>query len=317
MSENLGIEHYLASGELPDDPAILEKLYKEASGSNDNGEQVVDEQSSSASTGAAASQQTAAVSEDEQRADGILSKNGKHVIPYDVLEAERQQKMEAQRTADQLKAEIERLKQNPAGSTTQDSLSVFNGMSEEELSELQEYFPAQYEAIKSQQAALLEANKKLSTFEQQEAAKRADLEAEAAKTAQQEIDNNPLLSHWQRNNPEIFRECCEMDDKIRSNPANAELSLTERFDRVAKYMATVYGNPIAGMGERSQQPGTKTPAKEAADPMPLYSLSDLPTGEAPEASERQRLEDADPTEIANRLMGMSEDQRAAFLNNLG
>lgn len=85
MSENLGIEHYLASGELPDDPAILEKLYKEASGSNDNGEQVVDEQSSSASTGAAASQQTAAVSEDEQRADGILSKNGKHVIPYDVL----------------------------------------------------------------------------------------------------------------------------------------------------------------------------------------------------------------------------------------
>jgi hypothetical protein len=326
---SLGIEHYLESGEVPNDPETLAKLFQEATTGEAESEPdkkgVEDEKASSAAPGASESGE-ADKGKDEERADGIASKNGKHIIPYDVLETERQQKIEAQRRADELQAEIDRLKNNPNGSATQADLPVFNSMTEEQLEELKEFFPAQYEAIVAQQAAVLAANAviaeakgKLSTYEQQEAAKRAELEREAAKSAQAEIDNNPLLSHWQRNNPEIFKECCELDDKLRANPANANLTITERFTKVANAMKEIYGNPVQQQdsGKQEDQKVDKKTEAKPDKPMPFYSLSDIPGGEAPEASERQRLEDANSVELGNRFMSMTEDQRAAFLNSLG
>jgi hypothetical protein len=325
---SLGIEHYLESGEVPNDPELLAKLFQEATtgeAESESDKKGVEEESSSAAPGASESGE-ADKGKDEERADGIASKNGKHIIPYDVLETERQQKIEAQRRADELQAEIERLKNNPTGSTTQADLPVFNSMTEEQLAELKEFFPDQYEAIVAQQAAALAANAviaeargKLSTYEQQEAARRAEQAREAGKAAQAEIDNNPMLSFWQRNSPEIFAYCCKADDDLREDPETASLSITERFARVANMAAAKYGNPVQQQDSGKQEEAKvdkKTEAKPDK-PMPFYSLSDIPGGEAPEASERQRLEDANSVELGNRFMSMTEDQRAAFLNSLG
>jgi hypothetical protein len=310
---------YLESGEVPNDPEILAKLYQEATAGEAEESSSSEQDEAGKTAGAASGAGTQASTEagesktPEKEPDGILAKDGKHVISYDVLKSERQARQEAQQRLREMEAEIERLK-NPA-STQQPSLA-FKTMTDEQIQELKDYFPEQYEAIASQQAAMVAANQKLSLFEQEEQKRLAEEQQKVALTVQEEIDNNPILSHWQRNSPEIWAECVEMDNRLRANPATANLSMTERFAKVAAAMSQIYETPIKADAEK-QQSSTKTaPAPTQQKPI-INSLSDIPGGEAPEASERQRLEDASSAEIGDRFMKMTEDQRNAYLNSLG
>jgi hypothetical protein len=310
---------YVESGELPpNDPELLAKLFEQAT--TGNAEEVAIEQDEAGKTASAASGANGAATEatkegepktPEKEPDGILAKDGKHVISYDVLKSERQARQEAQQRLKEMEVELERLK-NPV-STQQPS---FKTMTEEQIQELKDYFPEQYEAIASQQAAFLASQQRLSQYEQQEQKRLAEEQQRVVLTVQEEIDNNPILSHWQRNSPEIWAECVEMDNRLRANPATANLTMTERFAKVAAAMSQIYETPFKADAEK-QQSSTKTaPAPTQQKPI-INSLSDIPGGEAPEASERQRLEDSSSAEIGDRFMKMTEDQRNAYLNSLG
>jgi hypothetical protein len=314
---------YLESGEVPNDPEILAKLYQEATAGEAEESSSSEQDEAGKTAGAASGAGTQASTEagesktPEKEPDGILAKDGKHVISYDVLKSERQARQEAQQRLREMEAEIERLK-NPA-STQQPSLA-FKVMTEEQIQELKDYFPEQYEAIASQQAAMVAANQKLSLFEQEEQKRLAEEQQKVALTVQEEIDNNPILSHWQRNSPALWGECVNLDNELRAKPEYANLSMTDRFAEVARQMLERV-NPMQKTVEadagKQQQSSTKTaPAPTQQKPI-INSLSDIPGGEAPEASERQRLEDSSSAEIGDRFMKMTEDQRNAFLNGLG
>jgi hypothetical protein len=160
---------YLESGEVPNDPEILAKLYQEATVGEAEESSSSEQDEAGKTAGAASGAGTQASTEagesktPEKEPDGILAKDGKHVISYDVLKSERQARQEAQQRLREMEAEIERLK-NP-GTTQQPSLA-FKTMTDEQIQELKDYFPEQYEAIASQQAAMVAANQKLSLFEQ-------------------------------------------------------------------------------------------------------------------------------------------------------
>jgi hypothetical protein len=308
---------YLESGEVPSDPEILAKLYQEATAGEAEESSSSEQDEAGKTAGAASGAGTQASTEadesktPEKEPDGILAKDGKHVISYDVLKSERQARQEAQQRLKEMEVELERLK-NPV-STQQPS---FKTMTEEQIQELKDYFPEQYEAIASQQAAFLASQQRLSQYEQQEQKRLAEEQQRVVLTVQEEIDNNPILSHWQRNSPEIWAECVEMDNRLRANPATANLTMTERFAKVAAAMSQIYETPFKADAEK-QQSSTKTaPAPTQQKPI-INSLSDIPGGEAPEASERQRLEDSSSAEIGDRFMKMTEDQRNAYLNSLG
>lgn len=312
---------YVESGELPpSDPELLAKLFEQATTGNAEEGEVIeqDEAGKTASATSGAGTQTLTEAGEsktpEKEPDGILAKDGKHVIGYDVLKSERQARQEAQQRLREMEAEIERLK-NP-GTTQQPSLA-FKTMTEEQIQELKDYFPEQYEAMVSQQAAIVATHQKLSLFEQKEQERVAEEQQKVALTVQEEIDNNPILSHWQRNSPEIWAECVEMDNRLRANPATANLSMTDRFAKVAAAMSQIYETPIKAEAEKQKQSSDKTaPAPTQQKPI-INSLSDIPGGEALEASERQRLEDSSSAEIGDRFMRMTEEQRAAYLNSLG
>ncbi len=310
-----GIEHYLETGELPSDPAELEALYQEAISGEATAEKQVEvdepkEESTSAATGAEAEK----VVEVEKEPDGIATRDGKHIISYDVLKSERQLRREAIRETESLKAEIERLKNAPAQPS-----SIAGTMTEEQLADLKEFFPEQYDAIVGQNAALIAAQQKLADAERVEQQRQADQQQQVALTVQEEIDNNPVLSHWQRNNPDIFEKCVAMDTMLRDDPNNANLTLNERFSKVAAAMTQLYENPIKGAGvkDADAKVNQKTNSAAKATKPLINSLSDIPGGEAQEASEAQRLEDSSAAELGNRFMTMTEDQRTAFLNGLG
>lgn len=313
------LQTYLETGEIPSDPAVLAKLYEEVAGAeaaSSSDEQV--EQSSDEDVSAATGAKDTVIDQkvEDKEPDGILTKDGKHVISYDVLKAERQQRQEALREAEALRAEIERLKSQPEVIDQ----GALNTMSEEQLAELREYFPEQYEALVAQQQAVLATQQKLAQFEQREIERQAEARRQVALTVQEEIDSNPILSHWQNNNPEIFEKCIDMDNILRTDPVTSNLSLSERFAKVAAAMSQVYGNPVPAAPQVAQSETTAktaTVSQKAPAKPPINSLSDLSGGVAAEASEAQRLEDSSSAEIGDRFMKMTEDQRQAFLNSLG
>ena len=302
------IESYLASGELPSDPAVLAQLYEEAIGVEATIESVEAEESIVEASDSAATSAEEAASE-EKEPEGILTKDGKHVIAYEVLKAERQQRQEAMKIADDLRAEIERLKNTPA----QGELSAISVMSAEQLADLKEYFPEQYEVIVGQQSHLLATQQRLNQVEQLELQRQAEQARQTQLTVQEEIDNNPTLSHWQRNNPEAFGFCVQQDTMLRDNPITAKLSLTERFAKAVAIAEQVYEAPLKA--PEAKVPPVSTELK-VAKPL-ITSLSDIPGGEPIEVSEKQRLEEATGVELGNRFMKMTADQRQAYLNSLG
>ncbi|WP_031431842.1 hypothetical protein [Methylomicrobium agile] len=312
---------YVESGELPpNDPEILAKLYQEVI-AGESEESSITEQDEAGKTASAASGAGTQASTEagesktpEKEPDGILAKDGKHVISYDVLKSERQARQEAHQRLREMEAEIERLK-NPGNA--QPASLAFKTMTEEQIQELKDYFPEQYEAIASQQAAMMAVSQKLSLFEQDEQKRVAEEQQKVALTVQEEIDNNPILSHWQQNRPEIWAECVEMDNRLRANPATANLSMTERFAKVAAAMSQIYETPFKAEAEKQQSSNKTAPVVPTQQKPIINSLSDIPGGEAPEASERQRLEDSSSAEIGDRFMKMTEDQRNAYLNSLG
>lgn len=316
------LQHYLDTGEVPDDLETLNRLYQEAIG----GEATAAASNEQAESGAKATESAAAGAEGvkgnddqkpdgEKEPDGILTKDGKHVISYDVLKTEREQRQQAIREAQELRDEVERLKN---GTQAQQAMAL-SSMTEEQLAELKEYFPAQYEAIVSQQASIQAAQQKLASYEQQEAKRQAEAAQKVALNVQEEIDNNPTLSHWQRNEPDVWAKCVDLDNQLRADPKTASLSMTERFEKVARAMSQIYGSPIKEAETTTPpSPAPKTPGKAAASAKPpINSLSDIPGGEAPEASEQSRIEDMDSVELGNMLMKMTPEQQTAFLNRIG
>lgn len=294
----MSIESYLESGELPNDPAELERLYQEAIGAEATTELVEAGESASAATSAAV--------ESEKEPDGIATKDGKHIIGYDVLKAERQQRQDAEKNLADLKAEIERFKNAPA----QADLSAIGVMTDQELEDLKEYFPEQYEKIVAQQSNIVSLQQRDAQRTQEDRQREDDRQRQVSLNVQEEIDNNPTLSHWQRADPDAFNYCVQQDNLLRDNPKTADLPLGERFAKAVAMALQVYESPI------------KAPAKAAIAPTkavrPLInSLSDIPGGEPVEASEKQRLEDSSTAELGNRFMKMTDDQRQAYLNSLG
>lgn len=314
------LQHYLDSGEIPDDPAILEQLYKEATGIEAaSEEQVETAKTDNAATGVTEVEQEEKTAEDEKQQegekepDGILSKDGKHVIPYDALKSERQARQEYQRQVDELRQQVESLKNG----NTQSDLPMFNAMTEAQLAELKEYFPEQFEAIMAQQAAYVATSQKLIQLEKIEQDRQVEQDRQTALTVQEEIDNNPLLSHWQRNNPEIWEMCKATDAKLRVDPLFADATLAERFSKVAASVAVIYGNPLAAIETKPPEAPTKQPAaKKVTETPPINSLSDLKGGESPVATDKQRIEEMSAAEIGDLFLNKSPEQIQAIINSL-
>jgi len=291
---------YLESGELPDDPAVLAKLYQEMIGEEATAKSVEVEESTSAAT-------SAVEAKAEKEPDGIATKDGKHIISYDVLKSARQQRQDAVKIADDLRAEIERMKNSPA----QQDLVATGVMTDEQLADLKEFFPEQYDAIVAQQANSVAYQQKLSQFEQADRRRNIDEQNKISLNVQEEIDNNPVLSDWQRNDPEAFEYCVQQDNLLRDNPKTANLSLSERFSKAVAIASQVYDSPI-------KLAPAKTQAQATVKARPIInSLSDVPGGEPVEASEQQQLESMSGVQIGNMFLGKSQEQINAILARMG
>lgn len=337
--------------QVPDDPAEIARLLEggELSGDDpDEGPAAEEEagtanQANESAASGAASKQSAEGGEKpggdgqgEQGQQGaeddgdrfVESKDGKHRIPYSVLQTERQQRRAAEQALQELQERVRSLEEG--GTKAEQPEPAFTS---EELQRIAEDFPEVGKVIAglTKQIGALE-QQVLSTRESEQ--QRAQAERRSMQERVQEaIDGNPVLSYWQNEDADMFKVAQEFDAQIRANPRNASLSLEERFDKVAKAVQAVYGEVELPEAYRRIEPkkpagAAKPPpapsdAEKAADRInslgapKVRSLSDLPGGTPPGTDPLSELAQRDPAAIAEAMQKMTPAQVSKLLASLG
>lgn len=252
---------------------------------------------------------------------GILARDGKHVIPYDVLEAERtgrqrveqeafllkQQLAEEQRKIDLLTSQIKQAGMTP------DPLPEDTRISDEQIARIKEEYPEVANAL-----TLM--------------ARKYDYLQARIQEAQQVPQENPVvqamnavpdLVDWQRSDPDKFAVAIHLDEKLQTEPAWKDKPLTERFAEVARRTRAAYGEvPSHSVVEQDKNQkvlaavADKVAKADAAAAVP-DSPSELGSTAAVPQDKFEQLLGASYADAEAVMSGMSDADIDAILEKLG
>ena len=269
----------------------------------------------------------------------VMSKDGKHQIPYTVLQTEREQRKAAEMAAATLQAQVDSLTAQVAGKVAPKATEPDNtGLSETDLDQIAEDFPSTGKAIKALMSQVSSLQAKLDGVQVSEGNRAQREAATASSTAQEAIDANPTISYWQTQDPEMFGRAIQFDNQIKADPRNAGLSLDQRFAKVVGAVEAVYGQtdlpesfrpksaplpasaPAAQATAQSGKAAMNAAAKakevidRASQAAPVIaSLSDIPGGEGGPSDEMSAMANLSAHELGNKFMNMDPKKLAELL----
>ncbi|HHH1088166.1 TPA: hypothetical protein ACPZQZ_001963 [Yersinia enterocolitica] len=207
---------------------------------------------------------TAPTAEERDKPQGIRSKDGQHVIPYDVLEAERADKQRWVSTNQQAVVELADAQRQLAVLTHQIKAA---GMQPAALPENAQITPEQINGIREdfpEMAAMFDTLvQKIDYLQQSQPTPTPHQTAEDP--VMEAINAVPDLKSWQEHDHDRFTLAKHIDEAMRNDPAWENKSLTERFTEVAKRTRAAYG-------EESEPPQANSPASA---PPPLVDVSQV------------------------------------------
>ncbi|MEI7375671.1 hypothetical protein [Dickeya chrysanthemi] len=257
----------------------------------------------------------------------LLSKDGKHAIPYDVLEAERAEKRRLaesnQRTAAEL-AEAKRqlevfTRQINAAGLQPAQLPEKSQITQEQLDALRESFPDVANVID----VLAQKVEHLQSVQPAPAAAHS-AESNPVSAA---LDATPDLKAWQSGDPDRFTLAIHIDETLKQDPAWKDKSLTERFGEVVKRTRAAYGETVesappqpAPVGQPAQptaaelqQKAADVLAKATAAAQLPASPSDIGQTATQSASLLEQAANASPEQLHAMFSGMTDAQIEALL----
>lgn len=255
----------------------------------------------------------------EEKPEGVLAKDGKNVIPYAVLEQSRRREQEAVALATEQAKEIERLK----GQSVPDKGADTVFLSDEDLTALEAESPTLAKVIRGQQNALKQVTAKVDTVVEDVKVRVEHEETEVKSEIQQAIDATPKLATWQvAEDQTMWNEAAKQDRVLRSNPLYADVPFEKRFAKVVELtQAAMQVEPLKP--EPKPEPKPDPAAVRAAAEAKLRnittmprSLSDIPGGAPPAVDERQKVEEMSSVSLGQMFLGMTQEQRDAYLSNL-
>ncbi|RQS39770.1 hypothetical protein [Burkholderia sp. Bp8990] len=277
----------------------------------------------------------------EEDPAGIATKDGKHVIPYAVLQTERERSRAAtdalREMTDRVTALEQALKAAANGANTGAAARAADAataeasttMSDADLEALKEDFPTVYKALMTSQQTVT----RLEAALRQQEGFRQEVEAASQRsveeTVQDAIDANPKLAFIQTNDPTAFTLAQQFDDTLKNSAAWANKPMSERFAKVIEMVESANGaislpgskptppEPAANAEDlkAKAQAAAAAAAKTAKADVPT-SLSEFPVGEPPAQDQKQTLENMSQTDLAAMLLKMSPAQQEAYFASL-
>ena len=251
----------------------------------------------------------------ESKPDGILTRDGKHVIPFDVLKTTRDELAQAQAEAAELRAKLE---QEAAAEAEKAATSEV----EAKIAELQERVnkaKSEYddedvaEVVEPLQIAIdaLERERELM---QRTAAIEAQAQAQAAtveQDIQNAIDNSPAMSLWASEQGEMYQRATKLHDTLMAtDPAYQAMSWDDRFKELPQKMAAIYSD--VKLPDDTDTAVAKA-KREAGRERKVATLSDMPAGEAPIVDKDNSLAAKSGVDLLDQFDGLTEEQIEAAL----
>lgn len=263
----------------------------------------------------------AAQAVDEANVAGVATRDGKHVIPFSVLEATRTARQAAEAQAQQLANELQQLRE--ANQRLQEQVSAGAGakqdqadsqaaalqrVSQEKIESVRIDFPELAEQMEARNA-LIDSMQAMQQRLEQIAATRpqpAATQQPDTATLQELIDQRPLLAQWQAKGGVAWREAVARDNALQSDPAWATKPMAERFAEVERQLAAEFGIAVPAPAPRAAAPSAQ-PAAAAQQPNQQPKPAALPT-----------LTDLSgtPAVVGDPTQGMSTNQMVDMARNM-
>lgn len=259
---------------------------------------------------------------------GVLTKDGKHVIPYAVIEAERAKSARLASDLAQLRAQFESASASKNGESGEVA-DPSDAEGAEKLRELAEDFPAVAEMlakIKSDgDKRFAELEKQLKPVANSVEEDRLRQHANSMREVEQALAENPKLIVLQHSHPERFKMAQQFDSLLRDQPEWADVPLAQRLAKVTELVEQAGG--AITMAEAAQpqaaapapDPSKKDVAKKAAATLaqkaaaPPTSLTDFRGSQAPEVGESAQVAEMSHQELAAKFATMSPKQQRDYL----
>lgn len=272
----------------------------------------------------------------EADAAGVATRDGKHVIPYSVLQAERERATSATKAleaANTRLAELEATAKATPGVKTEPadpSKAKADDLSDEDLAILKEDFPSVYKGLMAQKAVIAELEKRFEPVQksvEQQAEQRQRTVDEQVRDA---IDATPKLAHLKVADPEQFNLAAQFDTALKTQPEWAGKPLAERFAKAIEMVEAVKGViVIPGAAAPDPAPATKTPDQLKAEAQAIAaasakasktaapaSLSDFASGDAAATDEAAKVNTMTTADLARKFANMSPSEMDAYLSTL-
>ncbi|HGB3673526.1 TPA: hypothetical protein ACIVDA_001484 [Salmonella enterica subsp. enterica serovar Muenchen] len=255
----------------------------------------------------------------QEEVKGILARDGKHVIPYDVLEAERAEKQRLTQRYEQQLAEEQRkidllTSQIKQAGMTPDPLLEDARISDEQIAKIREDYPEMADAL-----TLMARKYDYLQAQVQGAQPQQQVEEQDNSAAVAALNATPDLAEWQRSDPDRFAVAVHLDGKLQNDPAWKGKPLTERFAEVARRTRAAYGEapPEPVVEQDKNQKVLAAAADKVAKADAAAALPDSPsdvgnTAAAPQ-DKFERLLGASYTEATELMSAMSDDDINAAL----
>jgi len=237
---------------------------------------------------------------------GALTRDGKHVIPYQVVQDLRTANTAKDQRIAELQAAMERMQQEQQAKDNGTSTDASQAQAQAAALDFSEDELADYEALgvgklvkgyQALRAQLLAPPVAPAVAPPQQPAAEVD-----KSPLQAAIDTMPLLVRWQAKGGAIWSEAVKVDNELRADPQWAGKPMHERFAEVQRRVADDYGIPIPSAPSAppaAAQPSRPTTSSEAREVMP--SITDFAGG---------------PVAVGDPMQGMSRGQMVDAMMNL-
>ena len=257
----------MASGDLDSLDALLDQY--------ENGEEELDASTTPETTEKVESTATTAAAEEgntssEGNEDGdrvVLSKDGKHTIPYEVLENQRKRAQSLEAENQQLKAiaaERDKLQAALDKNGIQLTAEEVEGKTDDELAELMEDFPAIGKVFAKYSNRINELEGRL--------AEKAQPETNAKNEVMTAFECIPELVSWKEGDQDRLDYAIARDAELMSDPIWQAKPVRERFQEAVRRTQSAFGDKVSQPAQQQKQ------QKQAAKPDGLpNSPSDLGT----------------------------------------
>lgn len=257
----------MASGDLDALDALLDQY--------ENGGEELDASTTPETTEKVESTATTAAAEEgdtssEGNEDGdrvVLSKDGKHTIPYEVLENQRKRAQALEAENQQLKAiaaERDKLQAALDKNGIQLTAEEVEGKTDDELAELMEDFPAIGKVFAKYSNRINELEGRL--------AEKAQPETNAKNEVMTAFESIPELVSWKEGDQDRLDYAIARDAELMSDPIWQAKPVRERFQEAVRRTQSAFGDKVSQPAQQQKQ------QKQAAKPDGLpNSPSDLGT----------------------------------------